>query len=200
MPVNDRYPLAEVIEACLRWREHASRRVYIEYLMLAGVNDDPEQAVVLSEVLKPHEAFKVNLIPFNPTPGEFTGSSAEGSRHSATPCRPRRPGDGPPDPRTRHPGRLRPAGGPGGRLALRPRWRGSCRHPASVSERVRMHPATGPADASLSRARCARSPAARPGGRRGRSRCPRSRRPRPCRRRRGRRRCACRRATEPPRR
>ena len=77
MPVNDRYPIPEVIEACLRWREARNRRVYIEYLMLAGVNDDPDQAVVLSEVLKPHEAFKVNLIPFNPTPGEFTGSSPE---------------------------------------------------------------------------------------------------------------------------
>ena len=77
MPVNDRYPVAEVIEACLRWREARNRRVYIEYLMLAGVNDDPDQATVLAEVLKPHEAFKVNLIPFNPTPGEFTGSSRE---------------------------------------------------------------------------------------------------------------------------
>jgi 23S rRNA (adenine2503-C2)-methyltransferase len=77
MPVNDRYPVAEVIEACLRWREARNRRVYIEYLMLAGVNDDPDQAVVLSEVLKPHEAFKVNLIPFNPTPGELTGSAPE---------------------------------------------------------------------------------------------------------------------------
>jgi len=77
MPVNDRYPIVAVIEACLRWREARNRRVYVEYLMLAGVNDDPDQAVVLSEVLKPHEAFKVNLIPFNPTPGEFTGSSPE---------------------------------------------------------------------------------------------------------------------------
>jgi 23S rRNA (adenine2503-C2)-methyltransferase len=77
MPVNDRYPLAEVIESCLRWRAARKRKVYIEYLMLAGVNDEVEQAVVLSEVLKPHEAFKVNLFPFNPTPGEFTGSSAE---------------------------------------------------------------------------------------------------------------------------
>ena len=77
MPVNDRYPLAEVIEACLRWRAARKRKVYIEYLMLAGVNDDPEQALVLAEVLKPRDAFKVNLIPFNPTPGEFTGSSRE---------------------------------------------------------------------------------------------------------------------------
>jgi len=77
MPVNDRYPLAEVIESCLRWRAARKRKVYIEYLMLDGVNDAPDQALVLSEVLKPHDAFKVNLIPFNPTPGEFTGSSPD---------------------------------------------------------------------------------------------------------------------------
>ncbi len=77
MPVNDRYPLAEVLEACLRWREARGLRVYIEYLMLAGVNDDPDQARVLVEALRPREAFKVNLIPFNPTPGELTGSSPE---------------------------------------------------------------------------------------------------------------------------
>ena len=74
MPVNDRYPLDDVIQACLRWREHRRKRVYIEYLMLDGVNDDPDQALVLAEALRPHEAFKVNLIPFNPTPGQFTGS------------------------------------------------------------------------------------------------------------------------------
>ena len=79
-----------MIEACLRWREARNRKVYIEYLMLAGVNDDPEQAVVLAEVLKPREAFKVNLIPFNPTPGEFTGSSRRGDRR--LPRRPARRG------------------------------------------------------------------------------------------------------------
>jgi 23S rRNA (adenine2503-C2)-methyltransferase len=77
MPVNDRYPIAEVIAACRRWRQARNRRVYIEYLMLAGVNDDPDQALVLAELLQPREAFKVNLIPFNPTPGELTGSSPE---------------------------------------------------------------------------------------------------------------------------
>ena len=89
MPVNDRYPLAEVIEACLRWREARNRRVYVEYLMLAGVNDDPRQAHVLAEVLRPREAWKVSLIPLNPTrstaphlrgggqASELTGSSRE---------------------------------------------------------------------------------------------------------------------------
>ncbi|MGI8748949.1 MAG: 23S rRNA (adenine(2503)-C(2))-methyltransferase RlmN [Thermoleophilaceae bacterium] len=68
MPVNDRYPLTDVLDACRRWHEHRRRRVYVEYLMLAGVNDSPEQALALARVLTPHEAFKVNLIPYNEPP------------------------------------------------------------------------------------------------------------------------------------
>jgi 23S rRNA (adenine2503-C2)-methyltransferase len=77
MPVNDRYPLAEVLDACRRWREARRRRVYVEYLMLDGVNDRYEQALQLAEVLTPHEAFKVNLIPYNPTDSGLSGSSRE---------------------------------------------------------------------------------------------------------------------------
>ncbi len=77
MPVNDRYPLADVLEACRRWRAHRGKRVYVEYLMLAGVNDRPQQARELAAALKPREAFKVNLIPYNPTGGAYSGSSAE---------------------------------------------------------------------------------------------------------------------------
>ena len=77
MPVNDRYPLADVLAACLRWHEQRRRRVYIEYLMLDGVNDSPEQAVQLAKVLTPHEAFKVNLIPYNPTDSGLSGSPRE---------------------------------------------------------------------------------------------------------------------------
>ena len=77
MPVNDRWPLADVIDACLEWRAARRKRVYVEYLMLAGVNDRPEQARALAGVLKPREAFKVNLIPYNPTDGGFHGSGRE---------------------------------------------------------------------------------------------------------------------------
>jgi 23S rRNA (adenine2503-C2)-methyltransferase len=48
--------------------------VYVEYLMLAGVNDRREQARELAAVLTPHDAFKVNLIPYNPTDGRYQGS------------------------------------------------------------------------------------------------------------------------------
>ena len=74
MPVNDRYPLADVLEACRGWRAARRRRVYVEYLMLGGVNDRREQALALAAVLTPAEAFKVNLIPYNPTGGPFHGS------------------------------------------------------------------------------------------------------------------------------
>ena len=75
MPVNDRYPLRDALEACLRWHAARRRKVYIEYVMLDGVNDRYEQAVQLAALLQPTSAFKVNLIPYNPTGGGFTGSS-----------------------------------------------------------------------------------------------------------------------------
>jgi 23S rRNA (adenine2503-C2)-methyltransferase len=74
MPVNDRYPLDEVLAACLAWHERRRMPVFVEYLMLAGVNDRYEQAVALAGLLD-RRAFKVNLIPYNPTDAPFTGSS-----------------------------------------------------------------------------------------------------------------------------
>jgi 23S rRNA (adenine2503-C2)-methyltransferase len=74
MPSNDRYPIADVIEACRAWRAARRKRVYVEYLMLAGINDDLGQARELAAVLTPHNGFKVNLIPYNPTGGAFEGS------------------------------------------------------------------------------------------------------------------------------
>ena len=74
MPVNDRYPLDDVLAACLAWHERRRMPVFVEYLMLAGVNDRYEQAVALAELLNPR-AFKVNLIPYNPTDAPFVGSS-----------------------------------------------------------------------------------------------------------------------------
>ena len=44
MPVNDRYPLAEVLAACERYRARRRRKVFVEYVMLDGVNDLPEHA------------------------------------------------------------------------------------------------------------------------------------------------------------
>jgi 23S rRNA (adenine2503-C2)-methyltransferase len=73
MPVNERYPLADVLAECRRYVELRHRKVFVEYVLLAGVNDRVEQARALAELLEP-KLFKVNLIPYNPT-GAFAGSS-----------------------------------------------------------------------------------------------------------------------------
>jgi 23S rRNA (adenine2503-C2)-methyltransferase len=65
MPVNRRYPLADVLAECERYFELRRRKVFVEYVMLRGMNDRVEQARALAELLDPR-VFKVNLIPFNP--------------------------------------------------------------------------------------------------------------------------------------
>jgi 23S rRNA (adenine2503-C2)-methyltransferase len=73
MPVNDRYPLEAVLAECRRYATMRGRRVFVEYVMLAGVNDAVEHAEALAAVLGP-KLFKVNLIPYNPT-GMYERSS-----------------------------------------------------------------------------------------------------------------------------
>jgi 23S rRNA (adenine2503-C2)-methyltransferase len=75
MPVNDRYPLAEVLAACDRYRARRRRKIFVEYVMLDEVNDLPEHARQLAGLLDPR-VYKVNLIPYNPT-GAYDGSSPE---------------------------------------------------------------------------------------------------------------------------
>jgi 23S rRNA (adenine2503-C2)-methyltransferase len=75
MPVNDRYPLADVLAECRRYFELRHRKVFVEYVMLGGVNDSPKHARELAAVLDP-KVFKVNLIPYNPT-GMYEGSSRD---------------------------------------------------------------------------------------------------------------------------
>jgi 23S rRNA (adenine2503-C2)-methyltransferase len=75
MPVNDRYPLPDVLDACRDWSAARKQPVFVEYLMLDGVNDRYEQALALAEVLEPRQSFKVNLIPYNPTEAGFSGST-----------------------------------------------------------------------------------------------------------------------------
>jgi 23S rRNA (adenine2503-C2)-methyltransferase len=75
MPVNDRHPLHEVLAACERFYERKKRMIFIEYVMLDGVNDGPEHAAQLARVLDP-KRYKVNLIPYNPT-GSYDGSGRD---------------------------------------------------------------------------------------------------------------------------
>ncbi len=74
MPVNARYPLADVLAACERFHARRRRRVFVEYVMLAGVNDCYAQAVALAGMLDPR-VYKVNLIPYNPAGSAYEGSS-----------------------------------------------------------------------------------------------------------------------------
>jgi len=74
MPVNDRYPLSDVLRACEAHYERKHRMVFVEYVMLAGVNDSHAQAAQLADVLDPR-VFKVNLIPYNPTDSPYEGST-----------------------------------------------------------------------------------------------------------------------------
>ena len=69
VPLNRRYPLAELMAACKKYTDARPRRhVTMEYVMLAGVNDQPAHARMLVKRLSGLPA-KVNLIPFNPFPG-----------------------------------------------------------------------------------------------------------------------------------
>ena len=88
MPVNDRYPLADVLAECRRYVELRRRKVFVEYVLLAGVNDSRADATALAAALDSRSfkvnlttyrgcPFKVNLIPYNPTGSGYDGSSRE---------------------------------------------------------------------------------------------------------------------------
>jgi 23S rRNA (adenine2503-C2)-methyltransferase len=66
-PINRRYPLEALIEACRNLPLQRRRRITFEYVMLAGINDSPEQAKQVARLLAPLRA-KVNLIFFNRYP------------------------------------------------------------------------------------------------------------------------------------
>jgi 23S rRNA (adenine2503-C2)-methyltransferase len=73
VPLNRKYPLGELLDACNRYLAHAPRDfITFEYCMLDGVNDLPEHARQLVELVRHHAgsgvSCKLNLIPFNPFP------------------------------------------------------------------------------------------------------------------------------------
>lgn len=75
MPVNRRYPLADLMAACRRYVGRTRRKVFFEYVMLAGVNDSDDCARQLAALMR-GRLFHVNLIPYNVTPdAAFAGSS-----------------------------------------------------------------------------------------------------------------------------
>ena len=140
MPVNRRWPVAELMAACERYVAKTSRKVFFEYVMLDGVNDDDDSARDLAELMRGH-LYHVNLIP---TTRRRSAAAGHGrAAHPGLPEDPRRRrrpdhrahADGP-----RHRRRLRPARKPkrnrrcGGRSLRkslsRSRW---LRGPTSVS-------------------------------------------------------------------
>ena len=69
VPINRKHNIAELLTACWHYLdEQNGRSVTFEYVMLDGVNDQPEHARELAQLLRGHPA-KINLIPFNPFPG-----------------------------------------------------------------------------------------------------------------------------------
>jgi 23S rRNA (adenine2503-C2)-methyltransferase len=76
MPVNRRYDLASLMDACRRYREATRRRIFVEYLLLDGVNDAPPLADELADLLHGTApgGFHVNLIVYNPTDSDFRAS------------------------------------------------------------------------------------------------------------------------------
>jgi 23S rRNA (adenine2503-C2)-methyltransferase len=77
VPLNRRYPLDRLHEACVKWIETTGRRLSFEWALIAGVNDTDQAIDELARYANSLDAH-VNLIPLNPTPGYLVmGSSAE---------------------------------------------------------------------------------------------------------------------------
>lgn len=70
MPINAKYPIEEVIQACKFYQEKTKNRVTIEYIAIKGLNDEVKHAEELAELLKGLKVM-VNIIPVNPNPAGF---------------------------------------------------------------------------------------------------------------------------------
>jgi 23S rRNA (adenine2503-C2)-methyltransferase len=68
MPINRRYPLEQLLDACKQYPLPRGRKITFEYILMAGVNDTQADARQLARLLAPLKA-KINLIPFNEYPG-----------------------------------------------------------------------------------------------------------------------------------
>lgn len=76
IPLNEKYPIVELLAACKRYVEgHQRRHITVEYVLLAGINDSARDAKDLIRILKGLPT-KINLIPFNPFPGTNYQSSS----------------------------------------------------------------------------------------------------------------------------
>jgi 23S rRNA (adenine2503-C2)-methyltransferase len=77
VPINERYPIKQVLDASWKYAETSGRRVSIEYAMIKSMNDQVIHAKQLANLLRGKDVH-VNLIPLNPTPGsKWTASEPE---------------------------------------------------------------------------------------------------------------------------
>jgi len=76
MPVNRRFPLAQLMAACERYIAKTNRKIFFEYVMLDGVNDDAACARALAKLMRGH-LYHVNLIPYNSTPDAAFAATTE---------------------------------------------------------------------------------------------------------------------------
>jgi 23S rRNA (adenine2503-C2)-methyltransferase len=76
MPINKRYPLETLLEACREYQMPRRRRLTFEYILIEGVNSSPKDAERLARLLRGIRC-KVNIIPFNEYPGSAFKTPAE---------------------------------------------------------------------------------------------------------------------------
>ena len=77
VPINNRWPVAEVLDAVWEYADRTRRRVSIEYALMRDINDQDWRADLLGDLLRGRLAH-VNVIPLNPTPGSrWTASTPE---------------------------------------------------------------------------------------------------------------------------
>jgi 23S rRNA (adenine2503-C2)-methyltransferase len=70
LPVNKRFPISELLDACREYVSVTGRRITFEWALINGLNDTPEQAHLLAKKLN-NLVCHVNAIPLNPTKGYF---------------------------------------------------------------------------------------------------------------------------------
>jgi len=78
VPIERRWPIPELFDAIDEYQAEKGRRISLEYTLIAGLNDAPETAELLVELIGDRLAF-VNLIPWNPIPGRDWAPSGGGA-------------------------------------------------------------------------------------------------------------------------
>ena len=78
IPLSAKYPIQELISTCRDYADFTKRMITFEYLLLDGINDTPDHAVALSQLLR-HTLCNVNLIPYNEVSGKIFRRPSQGT-------------------------------------------------------------------------------------------------------------------------